>query len=147
MKVSTKGRYGLKAIIDLAISSQNGDCISLKSIAQRQGISESYLEQLISQLKRAGLVMSLRGAYGGYRLAKKPGEISVGDVLRVLEGSLSPVDCIESGQAACGTGDCSCCSTKSVWGRMYTSLNAVVDSISIEELMNDEQSRIDLAKR
>lgn len=137
MKVTTKGRYGLKAMIDIATGSRDGKCVSLKSISLRQGISESYLEQLISQLKRAGLVRSVRGAQGGYLLGRGAGEISVGDILRVLEGSLSPVECIESGDAACGSGNCDCCSTKSVWGRMYNSLNSVVDAISLEELAND----------
>ena len=87
MKLSTRARYGLKALIDLGLHSAN-EAISLQSIAERQDISTSYLEQLMAMLKKAGLVKSSRGAYGGYQLGKPADEISVGEVLRVLEGSL-----------------------------------------------------------
>ena len=92
MKLSTKGRYGLRALIDLA---QNGgeQPVSITSISTRQDISERYLEQLMSMLKKAGIVRSVRGAGGGYVLVKRLEDISVGDVLRALEGSLEPVDC------------------------------------------------------
>ncbi len=137
LKITTKGRYGLKAIIDIAIATQREKCVNLRTIATTHGISDSYLEQIISQLKKAGLVVSTRGAQGGYLLSTGASEISVGDVLRVLEGSLSPVECVESGEAACGTGDCGSCSTKSVWGKMYSSVNTVVDSITLQDLVND----------
>ena len=92
MKLSTKGRYGLRALIDLALYSEE-DAVSIQSIAKRQNISDSYLEQLVRKLKHAGLVISVRGAQGGYKLAKPAEEISVGDVLRALEGSLEAVTC------------------------------------------------------
>ena len=92
MKLSTKGRYGLRALIDLAQNSGE-EPVSITSISTRQDLSERYLEQLMSMLKKAGLVRSVRGAGGGYVLARKLEEISVGDVLRALEGSLEPVDC------------------------------------------------------
>ena len=92
MKLSTKGRYGLRALIDLALYSEN-EAASIASISARQQISESYLEQLIAKLRKAGLVVSVRGAGGGYRLAKPASEISVGDILRGLEGSLDAVHC------------------------------------------------------
>ena len=91
MKISTRGRYGLKAMVDIAANSQSG-CVSLKSIAERTNLSESYLEQLIAPIKKAGLVKSVRGANGGYTLAKTPQEISVGDILRVVEGPLELVE-------------------------------------------------------
>ena len=91
MKISTKGRYGLRALIDLAQYSEI-EPVSINSIATRQGISEGYLEQLLTLLKKAGLIKSIRGAGGGYVLAKEMNEISVGDVLRALEGSLQPVE-------------------------------------------------------
>ena len=92
MKLSTKGKYGLRAMIDLARYSEK-EPVSIGSVAARQGISERYLEQLVALLKKAGLVKSIRGASGGYVLEKKPSEISVGDILRALEGSLEPVKC------------------------------------------------------
>ena len=91
MKLSTKGRYGLRAI-DLAVYSEK-ESVSISCIAQRENISESYLEQLAGKLKKAGLIKSTRGAQGGYRLAKPAAEISVGDILRALEGELGAVDC------------------------------------------------------
>ena len=92
MKLSTKGRYGLRALIDLALYSES-EAVSIQSIATRQNILDSYLEQLVRKLKSAGLVVSVRGAQGGYKLARPAGEISVGDVLRALEGSLDAVTC------------------------------------------------------
>ena len=92
MKLSTKGRYGLRALIDMAQYSEN-EPVSITSISDRQDISERYLEQLMAMLKKSGLVKSVRGAGGGYVLAKKMNEISVGDVLRALEGNLDPVAC------------------------------------------------------
>ena len=92
MKLSTKGRYGLRALIDLALYSEN-ETVSIQSIARRQNISDSYLEQLMRKLRSAGLIVSVRGAQGGYKLARPANEISVGDVLRALEGSLEAVTC------------------------------------------------------
>ena len=92
MKLSTKGRYGLRALIDLALYSEN-ETVSIQSIARRQNISDSYLEQLMRKLRSAGLIVSVRGAQGGYKLARPANEISVGDVLRALEGSLEAVSC------------------------------------------------------
>ena len=92
MKLSTKGRYGLRAMVDLAVYSEK-ESVSISCIAQRENISESYLEQLAGKLKKAGLIKSTRGAQGGYRLAKPAAEISVGDILRALEGELGAVDC------------------------------------------------------
>ena len=92
MKLSTKGRYGLRALIDLAVHSER-EPVSISSISARQNISERYLEQLVGKLKRAGIVKSVRGVQGGYQLAKEAEDISVGEVLRALEGSLEAVEC------------------------------------------------------
>ena len=137
MKLSTKGRYGLRAVVDLALH-QEEEAVSLSSIAERQHISMSYLEQLIARLKKAGIVGSVRGAQGGYMLAKPAGEISVGEILRALEGSLNPVDCA----ALTGDGE-TCmsfdgCVTKYVWQRITDSINSTVDSISLEQLVELE---------
>ena len=94
MKISTKGRYALRLMIDLAMHENEG-YISIKSISQRQGISEKYLEQIIKMLSKNSLVESTRGAQGGYKLTKKPSEYTVGEILRVTEGSLAPVSCLD----------------------------------------------------
>ena len=130
MKLSTKGRYGLRAMIDLARYSED-EPVSISSIASRQAISERYLEQLVALLKKAGLVSSIRGAQGGY-------EISVGDVLRALEGSLEPVKCAafysEEGCLAAGG-----CVTKYVWQKINDSINDTVDHIMLDELVEESK--------
>ena len=94
MKISTKGRYALRLMLDLAVN-YTGEYITIKNIAKRQEISEKYLEQIITQLSKAGFVKSARGAQGGYMLARTPAEYTVGEILRLLEGSLAPVACLE----------------------------------------------------
>lgn len=103
MKLSTKGRYGLRAMIDLAVYSEK-EPVSIQSIADRQNISERYLEQLMASLKKEGLVKSIRGANGGYQLARPAIGISVGDILRALEGDLRAVTCPANGEE--GNGGC-----------------------------------------
>lgn len=139
MKLSTKGRYGLRALIDLAQYSGEAP-VSITSISARQDISERYLEQLMSMLKKAGLVKSIRGAGGGYVLAKEASKISVGDVLRALEGSLEPVECagIEPG------GDCKAadsCVTKYVWQKINESINRTVDEIGLDQLVEESRRK------
>ena len=136
MKLSTKGRYGLRALIDLALYSEN-ETVSIQSIARRQNISDSYLEQLMRKLRSAGLIVSVRGAQGGLKLASPGNDISVGDVLRALEGSLEAV--------TCGGEDNSCqgadlCVTKFVWERINSSIRDTVDSIKLSQLV--EESRL-----
>ncbi|PKM56852.1 MAG: Rrf2 family transcriptional regulator [Firmicutes bacterium HGW-Firmicutes-3] len=140
MKLSTKGRYGLRAMIDLAIHSKENQ-VSIKSISERQEISENYLERIIALLKKAGYVKSTRGAQGGYMLTKKPEQISVGNILRALEGDLNPVDCslINDDKVCLESG---LCVTKFVWKRISDSINDVVDNISLQDLVN-EQIEID----
>lgn len=135
MKLSTKGRYGLRALIDLA-QHCGDEAVSISSIAARQKISEGYLEQLVARMKKAGLVTSTRGALGGYRLAKPAHEISVGDVLRALEGDLRAVECPgESG----GCREADLCVTKYVWQRINDSIARTVDEIRLDQLV--EESR------
>ncbi len=135
MKLSTKGRYGVMAMLDLALHNSEGQ-IPLKSIAERQAISENYLEQLFALLKKAGLVKSTRGSMGGYVLSAGPGEITVGSILRALEGSLAPVDCVvEDEPARCERSDC--CATKIVWEKIRDSINEVVDSITLQDLAEE----------
>lgn len=140
MKLSTKGRYGLRAMIDLARYSEK-EPVSIGSVAARQGISERYLEQLVALLKKAGLVKSIRGASGGYVLAKAPEEISVGDILRALEGSLEPVKCAafdaDSGEGCMASDGCV---TKYVWRKINDSINDTVNKIKLDELIQESKS-------
>ena len=124
MKLSTKGRYGLRALIDLAVHEKE-DTVSIQSISERQGISESYLEQLVRLLKKAGLVVSVRGAGGGYRLAKPADTISVGDILRALEGDLKAVAC-SAYQEEQGCEGADCCVTKFVWKKINDAITHTV---------------------
>ena len=132
MKVSTKGRYGLLAMIDIAAHQSQGS-VSLRSVAERNNLSENYLEQLLSILRKAGLVTSTRGAQGGYMLARPPDSITMGDILRELEGSLSPVDCLSTPE----TPQCSSCVTRPVWEKLYNSLNNVLDNTKLSDLANE----------
>ncbi|MDO5541413.1 MAG: Rrf2 family transcriptional regulator [Eubacteriales bacterium] len=137
MKLSTKGRYGLRALIDLALYSEE-EPVPISSVAARQGISESYLEQLFGKLRKAGLVQSIRGAQGGYQLAKAASEISVGDILRALEGTLDAVECPGlKTDAGCEGADV--CVTKYVWQRINDSITEAVNEIGLDQLV--EESR------
>ncbi|HEY9575245.1 MAG TPA: Rrf2 family transcriptional regulator [Lachnospiraceae bacterium] len=138
MKLSTKGRYGLRALIDLALYSES-EPVSIQSISERQKISMSYLEQLVAKLRKAGLVQSVRGAGGGYRLAKSAEEISVGDVLRALEGNLDAVTCkANSGDGGCDGADL--CVTRFVWEKINSSITQAVDDMMLKQLV--EESRL-----
>lgn len=136
MKLSTKGRYGLRALVDLAQYSEK-DPVSINSIANRQDISERYLEQLMARLKKAGLVKSIRGVGGGYILAKSPSQISVGDVLRALEGELEPAECSAYHEEGCKAADI--CVTKYVWKKINESINDTVDGIGLDELVAESR--------
>lgn len=137
MKLSTKGRYGLRALIDLALYSEK-ETVSIQSIAERQNISYSYLEQLVGKLRKAGLVVSVRGAQGGYMLARPAAEISVGDVLRALEGNLEAVSCPGNQEEhSCDGADL--CVTRFVWQRINDGIKDAVDTLMLEQLV--EESR------
>ena len=137
MKLSTKGRYGLRAVLEMALHSET-EAVALSSIAERQSISISYLEQLIAKLRKAGIVESTRGARGGYVLARPAEEISIGDILRALEGNLNPVDCSElSGGPSCHASDI--CVTKYVWKRISDSINNAVDTLMLSELVKESR--------
>ncbi|MCI8561691.1 MAG: Rrf2 family transcriptional regulator [Dorea sp.] len=137
MKLSTKGRYGLRAMIDLARYSGK-EPVTIGSIAARQNISERYLEQIVALLKKGGLVKSIRGASGGYVLARQMKEISVGDILRVLEGSLEPVKCAAfDSEDGCMASDG--CVTKYVWQKINESIARAVDEMNLEELVSESE--------
>ena len=131
MMISTKGRYALRLMIDLALN-DGAKPVSLKDVANRQGISDKYLEQIISVLNKAGYVRSIRGAQGGYLLKKEPKEYTVGMILRLTEGSLAPVACIEDNQIVCERQDA--CVTSMVWKKINDAVNDVVDNITLQDL-------------
>lgn len=133
MKVSTKGRYALRMMMDLA-QNNNGLPISLKDIAARQGISDKYLEQIISILNKAGYVKSVRGAQGGYMLRREPSEYTAGMILRLTEGSLAPVACVEDEEVECDRLDS--CVTVILWKRINEAINGVVDSVTLQDLVD-----------
>lgn len=142
MKLTTRGRYGLRALIDLAVHEEEG-AVSTQSIAQRQQISESYLEQLIRSMKKAGLVDSVRGAGGGYHLARPASEISVGDILRALEGNIDAVSCPALGDMKAGCAGADWCVTKYVWKRINDAISDAVDSIMLDQLVAESRELLE----
>jgi len=131
LRVSTKGRYALRIMIDLAENS-TGEYIPLKDVSARQGITIKYMEQIIPQLNKAGYLKSVRGNGGGYKLAKSPDEYIVGDILRVMEGSLSPVACIE-GHSDCLR--CEKCDTFGFWSGLKDVVDNYVNSFTLADIM------------
>jgi Rrf2 family transcriptional regulator, cysteine metabolism repressor len=132
MKISTKGRYGMTIMIELAKRHGEGP-ISLKAIAQANGLSEHYLEQLVAPLRNAGFVKSIRGAYGGYVLCKEPSEIKAGDIIRVLEGPISIVEGMEDEEPA----------KRELWLRIRDAVKSVLDNTTVEDLANHTPSARD----
>ena len=133
MKISTKGRYALRLMLDLALHDSDAP-VRIKDIAARQDISDKYLEQIISILNSGGLVRSVRGPQGGYLLRKAPEDITVGAVLRLTEGTLAPVACVEEDAPECERK--SICSTYNLWKRLYSAICSVVDTTTIADLCN-----------
>lgn len=133
MKISTKGRYALRLMLDIALHSQ-GEAISLRDVAKRQEISDKYLEQIVTPLARAGLLRSVRGAGGGYLLTREPGEYTVGQILRPLEGSLAPVSCVD-GNNCCNRAER--CVTLDIWRNIQEAVNGVVDHTTLADLITD----------
>ncbi|SHJ57937.1 transcriptional regulator, BadM/Rrf2 family [Clostridium cavendishii DSM 21758] len=135
MKLSTKGKYGVKAMVDLAIHYGEAP-VSIKSISKRQDISEYYLEQLFSPLRKAKLIKSIRGAQGGYVLNREPKEITVADIMNVLEGPIEIADCIEG--AYCDNLDS--CATKLLWEKIKKSIDEVLNSVTLQDIVNDAEA-------
>lgn len=132
MKISTKGRYALRLMLDLALNADD-ELVRVKDIAERQHISEKYLEQIISPLKKAGLVRSLRGAQGGYRLAGKPGDYTVGMILRITEGGMAPVACLDDPENLCERAQD--CVTLRVWEMLDDAIKGVIDHVTLQNLV------------
>ncbi len=134
MKLSTKGRYGLKAIYELALNFNDNTPLPIKIIAEKIGVSELYLEQIFSVLKKNELVKSVRGAQGGYLLAKTPTDITVGDVIRALEGPVAPASCVSGEQTPCMNAEE--CVTKIVWEKMKSSIDECMDAITLQDMLD-----------
>ena len=137
MKISTKRRYALRLMLDLAMN-HGGGFIPLKTVAQQQEISDKYLEQIIHRLNREGLVESARGAQGGYRLARKAEDYSVGEILRTVEGSLAPVSCLDC-KTPCDKFDS--CLTIGLYKKIQDAIDGVVDQTSLADIINEYRAK------
>lgn len=141
MKLSTKGRYGVKAMVDLAIN-YGDEPVSIKTIAERQNISEYYLEQLFAVLRKGEVIKSIRGAQGGYILSREPKDISIGEIIELLEGPLALSDCLE--EDICE--NTNCCPTRLLWVRIKESIENVTKSTSLQDLV-DDNNRLNSSSR
>lgn len=137
MKISTKGRYALRLMMDIAANGGEKP-VSIKEIAKRQDISDKYLEQIISILNSAGFVRSVRGPQGGYVLKKRPEEYTAGMILRLTEGSLAPVACVDGDEPACGRMES--CATFELWKRLNQAVSGVVDEITLADLVGWQEN-------
>lgn len=133
MKISTKGRYALRIMIDLAMNPNQGP-IRVKDIANRQDISEKYLEQIIAMFNKAGYVKSVRGAQGGYLLTKEPKDYTVGMILRLAEGSIAPVFCVDDSSEGCNRKEG--CVSAMLWKKINDAVNEVVDNTTLQDLVD-----------
>lgn len=137
MQISAKGRYALRLMIDLAENQGSEQNIPLKKIAERQGISVKYLEQIITILSRAGYVKSIRGSQGGYRLAHQADSYTVGMILRLTEGTLAPVSCLDDEINQCARSEI--CPTLFVWEKLYKIINDTVDGITLQDILDNKK--------
>lgn len=140
MKISTRGRYALRLMIDIAIH-DNGEPIRIKDISKRQEVSEKYLEQIIAILNKAGFVRSIRGPKGGYTLTKKPEEYTAGMILRLTEGSLAPVSCLELEENDCPRQEQ--CATLELYKRLDAAIHQVVDTVTLADLVEWQTTKSD----
>lgn len=140
MKISTKGRYALRLMLDIAMNN-SGEPVRIKDISTRQGISDKYLEQIISSLNKAGYVRSIRGAQGGYLLTKKPEEYTVGMILRLTEGSMAPVSCLEFEENDCERQND--CVTLLIWKKLDEAIKGVIDHITLADLVEWQMQKAD----
>ncbi|MEA4946058.1 MAG: Rrf2 family transcriptional regulator [Oscillospiraceae bacterium] len=138
MKISTKGRYALRMMLDLAEHQGNG-FIALKDIAKRQDISKKYLEQIIPVLNHGGILLTNRGYLGGYRLARTPDQYTMGEILRLTEGSLAPVACLDQQPNQCAR--CGECPTLPVWQGLEKIINEYLDGITLQDILDQQKAR------
>ncbi|KPV43599.1 RrF2 family transcriptional regulator [Alicyclobacillus ferrooxydans] len=140
MKVAKKTEYGLRAMVCLALSGGQKQAVALPVVAQAEQIPEQFLDQIFAKLRRAGFVKSVRGVNGGYLLSRPPEEISIGELVRVLEGSLSPIGCVTEENSDPGDfcGRFSACHTRNVWLRVMNAITHALDSLTLAEVMHDD---------
>ena len=137
MRLSTKGRYGARAMLDLALNSSEGPVL-LREIARRQEVSEKYLEHSITTLRKAGLVRSIRGARGGYVLAKSPSQIRLSEIMEVLEGSMAPVECVDDPQV-CQRAQL--CVTRDIWAEIKEAIDNILESITLQDMVERQNKK------
>ena len=142
MKISTKGRYALRLMLDLSLQ-EEGAYTSLKDVSKRQGVSMKYLEQIVAQLCRTGYLRSLRGPQGGYRLARRPEDYTIGDILRVTEGDLSPTSCLQDESNACP--NATMCPTLPFWQGLYAVVNDYVNSATLADFVELSAKQLEQA--
>ncbi|MBA4390229.1 MAG: Rrf2 family transcriptional regulator [Syntrophus sp. (in: bacteria)] len=138
MKISTKGRYGLRALVDLSMNGKNGFPVLLSDIANRQGISGKYLEQIATQLHRAGIVKTVRGRKGGYLLGRPEKDIRVSDVIKALEGPICVVDCVNEPDSCAKT---TACSTRDIWTLLSKRIEETLDAFTIADLAKSQEEK------
>lgn len=138
MRISTKGEYGIRAMLELALHYREGP-MALGRIAERQAISEPYLEQLIAGLRKAGLVTSVRGAQGGYELTRDPEAIPIGEIIRALEGPITPMECLSEEPESLGCENSERCATRLLWRKLQASINEVLDTTTLGDLVADNK--------
>ena len=138
MKISTKGRYALRMMLDLA-EHQGDGYIALKDIAERQNVSKKYLEQIVPILNKADSLNTNRGYQGGYRLARTPDQYTVGDILRITEGSISPVACLDKNPGECERA--AECATLPVWQGLYKVITDYLDGITLQDILDKQHDR------
>jgi len=137
MKLSTKGRYGTRAMLDLALHYGDGP-ILLKDVARRQEVSERYLEHVVTPLKVAGLLTSVRGAGGGFTLAKPPSQIRLSEIIQAVEGSITPVDCVDDPKICPRAGFCA---ARDIWTEMKKAMSGVLESTTLEDLAQRQREK------
>lgn len=138
MKLSTKARYGVRAMVRIALNQKEGP-VQLGTIAEKEGVSEKYLEHLFRQLKASGLILSYRGAKGGYALARPAEKITLYDIVKTLEGNLAPVDCLNQANLCSRS---SFCATREVWGELQKRIENYLKSKSLSELAREQKEKI-----
>ena len=138
MKISTKGRYALRMMIDLAEHREDG-YIALKDISKRQDISKKYLEQIVASFNKPDIIRANRGAQGGYKLAKEPSQYTVGEILRLTEGTLSPVDCVDQDPVECPRS--ADCPTLPIWRHLSEIVNEYLDSVTLQDILDQQQAK------